>query len=89
MPDILGILLNGPVGREIPHISDVMHRDAGPLLLLTIKLVHPVLTIHVAAVIRQHLIVVAKVNQRIHRVPIAPRLVWAKHPGGDLRQHLT
>ncbi|KMR64682.1 hypothetical protein EY01_15375, partial [Staphylococcus aureus] len=40
MPDRLGILLDGPVGREIAHIGDVIHRGAGPLLLLTVQLVN-------------------------------------------------
>ncbi len=89
MPDILGILLDGPVRREIPHVGDVMHRRAGPLLLLAVQLVHFILAVHVAAIIRQHLVVVAKVNQRIHQIAIAARLVGAEHTGRNLRQDLT
>jgi hypothetical protein len=40
---------------------------------MTIQLIHLILTIHVATVIRQHLIVVAKVNQRIQQVAVASR----------------
>ncbi|MNL55026.1 hypothetical protein D3C87_1784050 [compost metagenome] len=66
-----------------------MHRFGGPLFRLTIQLVDLVLTIHIAAEIRQHLIVIAKVNQRIHQIAVAARLVRVKQAGGDLGQHLA
>ncbi|SVM42959.1 Uncharacterised protein [Klebsiella pneumoniae] len=56
---------------------------------MKIQLIHLILTIHVATKIRQHLVVVAKVNQRIQQIAIAARLRWAEQAGADLRQRLV
>lgn len=63
MPDLLGILLNRPVGGEVTHIGDVVHRFCGPLFRRAIELVDLILAINIAAEISQHLIVVTKVDQ--------------------------
>ena len=89
MPDMVGILFNSAVRREVAHIGDIQHRFIGPLLRMTVQLIHPILTIHVATVIRQNLIVVAEVNQRIQQVTVASRLRWAEQAGADLRQRLV
>ncbi|VED45780.1 Uncharacterised protein [Raoultella terrigena] len=88
MPDMVGILFNRPVRREVAHIGDVEHRFVGPLFRVTVELVHLILTIDVATIIRQHLIVVAKVNQRIQQVAIAAGLRRTEQAGTDLRQRL-
>ena len=89
MPDMVGILFNRAVRREVAHIGDIQHRFIGPLLRMTVQLIHLILTIHVATVIRQNLIVVAEVNQRIQQVTVASRLRWAEQAGADLRQRLV
>lgn len=56
---------------------------------MLIQLVDAILTVHIAAIVRQHLVVVAKVNQRIQQVAVAPRFRRAEHAGTDLRQRLV
>ncbi len=89
MPDMVGILFNRAVGREVTHISDIQHRFIGPLLRMTVQLIHLILTIHVATVIRQNLIVVAEVNQRIQQVAVTTRFRRTKQAGANLRQRLV
>ena len=89
MPDLIRVLLNGTVGGEIAHIGDVQRRTPLPLFRLTIKLIHFILGIHVTAVIRQQLIMIAKVDQRVEQVTVAPRLLRAEDAAGDLRQRLV
>ena len=88
MPDMVGVFLNRTVRREIAHVGDIMHRFHRPLFRMTIQLIHLILAIHIATVIRQHLIMVTKVDQRIQQIAIATRLRRAEQPGTDLRQRL-
>ena len=63
MPDVFGVLFDRPVRREVAHVGDINHRLGGPLFRVAIQFVNLILAVNVAAIIRQNLIVVAKVDQ--------------------------
>ena len=56
---------------------------------MLIQLVDAILAVHIATIVRQHLVVVAKVNQRIQQVAVAPRFRRTENAGTDLRQRLV
>ena len=56
---------------------------------MLIQLVDAILAVHIATIVRQNLVVVAKVNQRIQQVAVAPRFCRAEDAGTDLRQRLV
>lgn len=89
MPDIFRVLLDRPVRREVAHVGNIQHRLIGPLFRVLIQLVDAILAVHIATIVRQNLVVVAKVNQRIQQVAVAPRFRRAEDAGTDLRQRLV
>ena len=89
MPDIFRVLLDRPVRREVAHVGNIQHRLIGPLFRVLIQLVDAILAVHIATIVRQNLVVVAKVNQRIQQVAVAPRFCRAEDAGTDLRQRLV
>lgn len=74
MPDMIGVLFDSTVRREVAHIGNVQHRFCGPLFLKLVEFVDFILTIDIAAIIRQNLIVIAEVDQRINQIAIATRI---------------
>lgn len=72
MPDMISVLFDSTVRREVAHIGNVQHRFCGPLFLKLVKFVNFILTIDIAAIIRQYLVVIAEVDQRINQIAIAP-----------------
>ena len=74
MPNIIGILFDRTVRREVTHIGNVQHRFCGPLFLTLVEFVNFILTIDIAAIIRQYLVVIAEVDQRIDQIAIATRI---------------
>ena len=63
MPDMFRVLFDRAVRREVAHISDIQHRFSGPLFRTLIELVDFILSIDIAEIIRQYLVVIAKVDQ--------------------------
>lgn len=51
-PNIIGVFLYRSVRREVPHIGNIMQRFRRPLTGSTIQLIHRVLAINIAAIIR-------------------------------------
>src|SRR5699024_2597219 len=88
MPDMISVLFDCTVRREVAHIGNVQHRFCGPLFLKLVKFVDFILTIDIAAIIRQYLVVIAEVDQRINQIAIAPRFFRTEYTAADLRQHL-
>ena len=62
MPDMIGVLFDSTVRREVAHIGNVQHRFCGPLFLKLVEFVDFILTIDIAAIIRQYLVVIAEVD---------------------------
>lgn len=74
MPDMIGVLFDSTVRREVAHIGNVQHRFCGPLFLKLVEFIDFILTIDIAAIIRQYLVVIAEVDQRINQIAIATRI---------------
>lgn len=54
MPDMIGVLFDSTVRREVAHIGNVQHRFCGPLFLKLVEFIDFILTIDIAAIIRQY-----------------------------------
>ena len=53
LPHILGIFHNGVVAREATHARNVQNGPFGPLLLVAVKRIDPVLACDVGLIIRK------------------------------------
>ena len=80
MPDMISVLFDSTVRREVAHIGNVQHRFCGPLFLKLVEFVDFILTIDIAAIIRQYLVVIAEVDQRINQIAIATRIFRLNTP---------
>ena len=66
MPNIIGILFDRTVRREVTHIGNVQHRFCGPLFLTLVEFVNFILTHpHSCDIPASTLVVIAEVDQRI------------------------
>ena len=69
-PDLVGVLLNGAVCREFPHVRRVENRLPGPLIGAAIGVAHLLLARDVCAVVgKQQVVVTAAAQERLDRCP--------------------
>lgn len=88
MLDMIGVFFDSTVRREVVYIGNVQYRFCGLFFLKFVEFIDFILIIDIVAIIRQYLVVIVEVDQRINQIAIAIRIFRIEYIVVDLRQYL-